>query len=599
MNSELPNGLVITDSSKVTVTAEPKHGYDIETFAQPSGSFFSKFGRLVAATQLASLVRYLYLLKKAAEGGSLAAKLLLVQQLIEHVTTVADLTVSITGQALCKQPSRPKRRIHGDNVPGVDVIITVCKEDVDIIMDTAAVEGFAKSYPHVHYYSRPKVPGRHHGFKAGNMNQAIRYLADNAFEGPKHDWVACLDADMIPDDKWLRALVPHVLLDSDIGMIATPQDFYNIPVNDPLHDNLHLQHEAEQNLRDRLGAAWCVGSGFLFYRPAWEKIGGFSETSMCDDVLFGWTLNGHGYKTAAISERLQQGMQPSSFIEHMKQRRRWFIGGIQNARQIKFGFDRSIYGDSSAWQKLAALNQIPKPFLGTIGKLLSWVLVFGCICMNTNLVVAEPSDLASILKWYAAYTIATRVSEYVLASSGFGIQNIRRRQIVSTWQGVHLSKASLQEVVPAWLGGVALKFAVTGQKADVAVSLEERDLAQRPGLLERVRRLHQVESVLVHLHIFFFIVSAIIACAVSLHFKTDGNGNALLHALIVSSLFPGLKIENLAHFLSPIWYIMFPPVERERTTYLTEVPNTGFRRPLLWECGARFTRGMYVWELGS
>jgi hypothetical protein len=379
-------------------------------------------------------------------------------------------------------------------------------------------------------------------------------------------------------------------------LLTYGQDFHNIPINDPLHDNLHLQHEAEQNLRDRMGAAWCVGSGFLFYRPAWEKIGGFSETSMCDDVLFGWTLNGNGYKTASISERLQQGMQPSSFIEHMKQRRRWFIGGIQNARQIKFGFDRSVYGDSSAWQKLAALNQIPKPFVSTIGKLLSWVLVFVCICMHTGLIDAKASDLASILKWYAIYTIATRISEFMLASSGFGIQNIRRRQIVSTWQGVHLSKASLQEVMPAWLGGVALPFVVTGQKANVADNLEERDLSQRPGLVERIRRLNNVESVLVHLHIFVAVAGAVIASAVLLYYQTKGNGNALLHGLIVSALFPGLKIETLAHFLSPIWYIMFPPVERERTTYLTEDPNTGFRRPLLWECGARFTRGMYVWE---
>jgi hypothetical protein len=85
MNGDLPNGLVITDSSKVKTTIEPKHGFDIETFAQPSGSFFAKFGRVVTVTQLVSLVRYLYLLQEAAKGSdSLAPKLLLVQQLIEH-----------------------------------------------------------------------------------------------------------------------------------------------------------------------------------------------------------------------------------------------------------------------------------------------------------------------------------------------------------------------------------------------------------------------------------------------------------------------------------------------------------------------------------
>lgn len=152
---------------------------------------------------------------------------------------------------MCRKASRPKRRIYGNNVPGVDVIITVCKEDVDIVMDTVraaatldwpaeklrvvvsddgvdadlkdCVEDLSKRYSHVHYYSRPKIPGKHHGFKAGNMNQAIRYLTSDALQGPTHEYIACLDADMIPNAKWLRAMVPHMLVEQNIGMIATPQ----------------------------------------------------------------------------------------------------------------------------------------------------------------------------------------------------------------------------------------------------------------------------------------------------------------------------------------------------------------------------------------
>jgi hypothetical protein len=42
---------------------------------------------------------------------------------------------------------------------------------------------------------------------------------------------------------------------------------------------------------------------------------------------------------------------------------------------------------------------------------------------------------------------------------------------------------------------------------------------------------------------------------------------------------------------------MFPPTEKPREKRLTEDLDTGFRRPIVWERGATFTRGMYVWEL--
>lgn len=136
-------------------------------------------------------------------------------------------------------------------MPGVDVIITTCKEDLETVMDTVraavtldwpanklrvlvsddgpdsylkvALEELKQRYPNLHYYTRPKIPGKHHGFKAGNMNQAIRHLAGDEFEGAPNKWIAILDADMIPDQDWLRALMPHVMVEADVGMITIPQ----------------------------------------------------------------------------------------------------------------------------------------------------------------------------------------------------------------------------------------------------------------------------------------------------------------------------------------------------------------------------------------
>jgi hypothetical protein len=334
----------------------------------------------------------------------------------------------------------------------------------------------------------------------------------------------------------------------------------------------------------------------MFFRPAWEKVGGFSETSMCDDVLFGWTLNGHGFKTAAIRERLQSGEQPSTFADHIKQRRRWTIGGMRNARELGYGTNAKLLGSSTAWQKLAAFNQLPKPFTGTIGKAFVWFIVFLALLMGHPVVVtSNKEELAIILRHYAVFLLVTRVSEWALASSGYGIQNIRRRQIVSTWQGMHLAKACIQELVPAWLGGASLGFLVTGLRNASTIELEERDASQRPGMIERIRRLHAIEGVLNHLWFFLAMVSLLGFQAFRIY--QDNKPQELLSALTASVLFPGLRLENLLAFLSPVWYIMFPPTEKPREARLTDDQQTGFRRPYVWERGAHFTRGMYVWEV--
>ena len=173
------------------------------------------------------------------------------------------------------------------------------------------------------------------GFKAGNTNDTIKMLSNEddparpeSLRGQEpYPYISCIDADMIVDKEYLRALMAHIYQDDKIGMVGLPQEFYNIPVNDPLYDNLTLQHQGDQIGRDKLDAAWCVGSGFVFPREAWHQVGGFQETSMCEDLIFGWALNGHGWKTAHVDERLQSGVQPENFVSHIKQRRRWYIGG--------------------------------------------------------------------------------------------------------------------------------------------------------------------------------------------------------------------------------------------------------------------------------
>ena len=145
---------------------------------------------------------------------------------------------------------RPKLRLVGDNVPPIDVVITCCGEEDDLVLTTAKaacnvdyprsrfrvivcddgksdglrqlVEKVAiEQFDNLYYRSRPKYPGVPHHFKAGNLNYALEET--EKFEGGAAHFLAALDADMIPERAWLRALLPHMLQDPKCSMACPPQ----------------------------------------------------------------------------------------------------------------------------------------------------------------------------------------------------------------------------------------------------------------------------------------------------------------------------------------------------------------------------------------
>lgn len=132
--------------------------------------------------------------------------------------------------------------------PAVDIFITCCGEDVDtitntveaacaldyptscfrvIVLDDAAseellkrIESIKKYRPNLFYTARSKDD--HQDFKAGNLNHGFKYVETLA--GGPAPFIAALDTDMIPDPKWLLALLPHLLRDDgEIALVQPPQ----------------------------------------------------------------------------------------------------------------------------------------------------------------------------------------------------------------------------------------------------------------------------------------------------------------------------------------------------------------------------------------
>lgn len=143
-------------------------------------------------------------------------------------------------------PRRPYLQLRGDLVPTVDIIITACNESIDVCLDTIraaisidypaarfrvivtddgaskelrdVVTELARSKPEALLFYTTRVKGKDDRHKAGNLNHALRFSA--SLPGGAGEFVSGLDADMIPMRDILRAQMPHLLLDSKMGLVC-------------------------------------------------------------------------------------------------------------------------------------------------------------------------------------------------------------------------------------------------------------------------------------------------------------------------------------------------------------------------------------------
>jgi cellulose synthase/poly-beta-1,6-N-acetylglucosamine synthase-like glycosyltransferase len=184
-----------------------------------------------------------------------------------------------------------------------------------------AITDMREMFPNCYYVRRPKFPGVPHHFKAGNLNYGLDEVHN--LPGGASEFMAALDADMIPEQHWLRATLPHLVLDRKMALACPPQLFYNVPKDDPLCQSLDFFVSVSETVKDALGVAWCTGSGYVVRRCALEQIGNFPLGSLAEDVATSTLLLGKGWKTAYVHEKLQFGTVPEDYGSHLKQRTRW------------------------------------------------------------------------------------------------------------------------------------------------------------------------------------------------------------------------------------------------------------------------------------
>ncbi len=265
--------------------------------------------------------------------------------------------------------------------PDVDVFIATHNESCDILFKTASACTYME-YPDlskVHIYlcddtHRTEVRELANSLKIGYIETPDNDYAKSgnlnyALSQTNSPLIATFDADMIPCHSFLMDTVPYFALtdyikeddvwrlrnedekeeDLKIGLIQTPQSFYNL---DLFQFNLYAEKvipneqdffslEVNQ-MRNSSNACAYTGSNTLILREAMEEIEGFPYHTITEDFETSCRLQMAGYITYATDKIEAHGLSTTDVSSMMKQRIRWARGVIQSIQNTHAVFSRKL-----------------------------------------------------------------------------------------------------------------------------------------------------------------------------------------------------------------------------------------------------------------
>ncbi|KAH7192607.1 nucleotide-diphospho-sugar transferase [Fusarium flagelliforme] len=501
-----------------------------------------------------------------------------------------------------KKRQRPKLRVTGNDVPTVDAFVTCCGEDDDLVMDTVRAacdldypqdrfrviilddgksagleEQCAKlsmTYPNLYYMARVKIPGQPHHFKAGNLNYGLDEV--HKLPGGAGQFMAALDADMIPERDWLRAIIPHLLIDPKMALACPPQLFYNTPPSDPLAQSLDFFVHVIEPIKDALGVAWCTGSGYVARREALDQIGNFPLGSLAEDVATSTLMLGKGWKTAFIHEPLQFGTVPEDYGGHLKQRTRWAIGTVDTSFKLNF----CLWGDKVRQMTTA---QRFSGFLYASLSLYTVLLTISMFAIPVILIMQKPlvayatdEQLRWLIRACFASVISNRICEFALFIPA-GYHTGQRGSRYQLWMSPYIALCIIRSfVLPTWLGGQTQAFKPTGS---LGSALNERDAKLRKNMFRRLWGILVNYMALFHLFFVYLTLVAVVLTSFRSFITTDTVRDTLT-ALLTHAFWPPLTFLFICSSLwTPISYAIDPPAMPDREDLLNRDSKTQVAHP--------------------
>jgi len=269
--------------------------------------------------------------------------------------------------------------VHMDVCPGLNIHVYVLDDGRRENLEQYILGRRTKKYVYLHYVARPKLPGVPHHAKAGNINHTLHYVYDEGrTEG---EAVVIFDADFMPRRNYLWRVLPvfSEKRERPIGLVQTPQFFYNVNSDEDVWDHLNVSffHRIEPSL-DQWSAVNCCGTNFTVRADALKDVGYFPVGCLTEDTLLSLRLCTMGWAVSYHHEVLAIGQSPHELTEIFKQRSRWCKGNLQifldefPLMQSGLTMSQRIFYSSCGYNYFCASISIP--FFQLVP---SWAIFFG------------------------------------------------------------------------------------------------------------------------------------------------------------------------------------------------------------------------------
>lgn len=163
------------------------------------------------------------------------------------------------------------------------------------------------------------------GFKAGAMNEAIKYTS------PKTEVLAVIDADYCVEKDWLKDLCP-VFENPNVAIVQAPQDHRDYKEN-LLKTAMNFEYAGFFDIgmveRNETNSIIVHGTMLLINYKAFNEVGGWTTDTIVEDTELGMRLFEAGYEMYYSNKRYGYGLLPDNLKAFKTQRHRWVFGSVQ------------------------------------------------------------------------------------------------------------------------------------------------------------------------------------------------------------------------------------------------------------------------------
>ena len=231
------------------------------------------------------------------------------------------------------------------------------------------------------YYPRIKVihRGRRDGYKAGALNEALRYS--------KGEFILILDADSIPEQDFLKKTIPLFFTNGRLGFAQGRPKYLNEDeswltktfalIND------WFAYFTQASLSRQGMVMSFIGHAGVFRRRALEDAGGWMSDTITEDMDMAYRLQLKGWEATYVEDAVSLEEVPPSYYASMVRFKRHLKGPLQNL--IKHGGAVIKHRRFSAIKKIEAIIQMAYPTVYLIGLI--------CLIMTAAVYMIVPGKI--------------------------------------------------------------------------------------------------------------------------------------------------------------------------------------------------------------